>query len=64
LAVDFGKKMEQALKQEMEQLRAYTSSERLTNGSLSNVTTGLKALLEYLQTSGYTLAYHLGFFSS
>jgi len=45
-----------ALKQEMEQLRAYTSSERLTNGSLSNVTTGLKALLEYLQTSEFKQA--------
>jgi hypothetical protein len=44
--------MEQVLKQEMEQLRAYTSEERLTNGSLSNVMTGLQGLLESVQILG------------
>jgi hypothetical protein len=44
--------MEQVLKQEMEQLQAYTSEERLTNGSLSNVMTGLKGLLESVRILG------------
>jgi hypothetical protein len=44
--------MEQVLKQEMEQLQAYTREERLTNGSLSNVMTGLKGLLESVRILG------------